>query len=223
MHDDSAAPQESVGGAPRGEPVGHNGTRVEIDEREARTHNGWFGVFGGLVGIGVAIALFSSADGASDGAGGVLGVLGLLVFLLSLCLFAAVSVVSPGETKVVQFFGRYVGTIRRPGIVLTPLLSTRRRVSVRVRNFETTELKVNDADGNPVNIAAIVVWQVADTARASFAVESFRVSSRCSPRPLSGTWRRATRTTTRTPGRRRCGVRPTRCRTSWRTRLPRAS
>jgi len=83
-------------------------------------------------------------------------------------------VVSPGDTRVLQFFGRYVGTLRRSGLQLNMPLVMGRKVSVKVRNFETNELKVNDADGNPVNIAAIVVWQVADTAKAVFAVEDYR-------------------------------------------------
>jgi regulator of protease activity HflC (stomatin/prohibitin superfamily) len=75
---------------------------------------------------------------------------------------------------VVQFFGSYVGTIRRPGLWwVWPPLSVRRAVSIRVRNFETNRLKVNDADGNPVEIAAIVVWQVADTAKAVYAVDDY--------------------------------------------------
>ena len=83
------------------------------------------------------------------------------------------TIVAPGQTRVVQFFGRYVGTVRKQGLRMIVPLTTRRNVSVRVHNFETNELKVNDADGNPVNIAAIVVWQVADTARATFAVEDY--------------------------------------------------
>jgi len=86
----------------------------------------------------------------------------------------ALDVVPPGQTAVVQFFGRYIGTIRRPGFwwVIAPF-TVRRRVSVRVRNFETSHLKVNDADGNPVEIAAIVVWQVADTAKSTYAVDDY--------------------------------------------------
>jgi regulator of protease activity HflC (stomatin/prohibitin superfamily) len=83
-------------------------------------------------------------------------------------------IVSPGQTSVVQFFGRYVGTVRRPGFWWVLPLTLRRGVSIRVRNFETNHLKVNDADGNPVEIAAIVVWQVADTARSTYAVDSYR-------------------------------------------------
>ena len=87
--------------------------------------------------------------------------------------FSSLTIVSPGDTKVVQFFGRYIGTIRKAGLLMTVPFTTKKKVSVKVRNFETNELKVNDADGNPVNIAAIVVWQVADTAKSVFAVEKY--------------------------------------------------
>ena len=93
--------------------------------------------------------------------------------LIALPLFSSFTIVVPGETSVRQFLGRYIGTVRHTGLVLVPPLTTGRRVSVKVHNFETHELKVNDLDGNPVNIAAIVVWQVADTARAVFAVEAY--------------------------------------------------
>ena len=73
----------------------------------------------------------------------------------------------------IQFFGTYVGTVRKPGFWWVLPLTIRRRVSIRVRNFETNRLKVNDSDGNPVDIAAIVVWQVADTARSTYAVDSY--------------------------------------------------
>ena len=81
--------------------------------------------------------------------------------------------VQPGHTKVVRFFGSYVGTVRRTGLSWIVPLADRRSLSIRVRNFETNHLKVNDADGNPVEIAAIVVWQVADTSRASYAVDDY--------------------------------------------------
>jgi regulator of protease activity HflC (stomatin/prohibitin superfamily) len=82
-------------------------------------------------------------------------------------------IVQPGHTKVMRFFGTYAGTVRRTGLWCVVPLADRRSVSIRVRNFETNRLKVNDADGNPVEIAAIVVWQVADTAQAVYAVEDF--------------------------------------------------
>jgi regulator of protease activity HflC (stomatin/prohibitin superfamily) len=97
-----------------------------------------------------------------------------LPLVVSVLVITALEIVPPGQTAVVQFFGRYVGTISRPGFWWLLPLTVRRRVSVRVRNFETDHLKVNDADGNPVEIAAIVVWQVADTAKSTYAVEDYR-------------------------------------------------
>jgi regulator of protease activity HflC (stomatin/prohibitin superfamily) len=78
-----------------------------------------------------------------------------------------------GEARVVQLFGRYRGTIRAPGLHFVNPFARRRRVSVRIRNHETALAKVNDADGNPIEIAAVVVWQVRDTAQALYAVDDF--------------------------------------------------
>jgi regulator of protease activity HflC (stomatin/prohibitin superfamily) len=86
---------------------------------------------------------------------------------------ASLVIVKPGETRVVRFFGSYVGTVRRTGLSWILPLSDRRNVSIRVRNFETNHLKVNDADGNPVEIASIVVWKVGDTSRALYAVDDY--------------------------------------------------
>jgi regulator of protease activity HflC (stomatin/prohibitin superfamily) len=148
---------------PHAAPVGHEGARVEIEERAARATSGWLGVIVLLACIGGAIGFGYSSVPA-------LVIVPILVFVLVL---QSLAVVPPGQTRVVQFFGRYVGTVRRPGFWWVLPLTVRLSVSVRVRNFETNHLKVNDADGNPVEIAAIVVWQVTDTARASYAVDSY--------------------------------------------------
>ncbi len=144
-------------------PVGHQGIRVDITERPAFVVSGWFGVvlLLALIAVMIVVAQHSATWLWVP----------ILVFVL---IATSLDVVPPGQTSVVQFFGRYIGTIRRPGFwwVLAPL-TVRRRVSVRVRNFETSHLKVNDADGNPVEIAAIVVWQVADTARSTYAVDNY--------------------------------------------------
>ena len=97
-----------------------------------------------------------------------------LLTVLALLVAAPLVVIAPGEARVIQFFGRYIGTVRRTGLTWVVPFTTRKRLSVRVHNFETNALKVNDADGNPIEVAAIVVWQVADTARASFAVEDYQ-------------------------------------------------
>jgi regulator of protease activity HflC (stomatin/prohibitin superfamily) len=90
-----------------------------------------------------------------------------LVFVV---LASGFVVISPNDARVVQFFGRYAGTIRTAGFHWTVPFSTRRRLTLRVRNFESARLKVSDFDGNPVEIAAVVVWRVVDTAKAAFAV-----------------------------------------------------
>jgi regulator of protease activity HflC (stomatin/prohibitin superfamily) len=144
-------------------PVGHSGAGVEVRERPATNAGGLLGVGVILVCVVLAIVL---------GLTPLPGLLTIPVVIAALVLTSLV-VVSPGESRVVQFFGRYIGTVRRPGLAWVAPLSTRRSVSVRVRNFETNLLKVNDSDGNPVEIAAIVVWQVADTARAVFSVDDY--------------------------------------------------
>ncbi|WP_327147479.1 SPFH domain-containing protein [Nocardia sp. NBC_01329] len=82
-------------------------------------------------------------------------------------------VVNPNEAKVVQFFGRYIGSVSEPGFFSVLPLTDRRSISLRVRNFETQKLKVNDADGNPVEIAAVVVYKVVDSFKAAFAVDDY--------------------------------------------------
>ncbi|HEV2369182.1 MAG TPA: SPFH domain-containing protein [Acidimicrobiales bacterium] len=144
------------------EPVGHRQTRVEIGQRQARATSGWLG----LVVLGLTV--WASVVAAQDRSGWAWAPV-----VVSVMLVSGLVIVTPGQTSVVQFFGRYVGTVVRPGFWLVIPLTVRRRVSVRVRNFETNHLKVNDADGNPVEIAAIVVWQVADTAKSTYAVDDY--------------------------------------------------
>ncbi|MGF9755027.1 SPFH domain-containing protein [Microvirga sp. 0TCS3.31] len=166
---------ESEGGPPAGHPVGHEGTRVDVTERQAWSVDGFAGLAVSLLLLGLGgwmtVAGIIDADAGRGGIGLIVG--GVAIIVLGLLLSASLTIVAPGQTRVVQFFGRYVGTVRKQGLRMIIPLTTRRNVSVRVHNFETNELKVNDADGNPVNIAAIVVWQVADTARATFAVEDY--------------------------------------------------
>jgi regulator of protease activity HflC (stomatin/prohibitin superfamily) len=96
-----------------------------------------------------------------------------LVLLLTIFLSAGVFVVNPNEGRVLQFFGDYVGTARTPGLRWANPFFTKKRISLRVRNFESARLKVNDNEGNPIEIAAVVVWQVVDTAEAVFQVDDY--------------------------------------------------
>ena len=145
---------------PEATPVGHSGARVDIQERPAWAISGWMGVLVVAACIAVGALLAGSAWIIAP------IVVGSLVA-------TSLVIVQPGHTKVVRFFGSYVGTVRRTGLWWILPLADRRNLSIRVRNFETNHLKVNDADGNPVEIAAIVVWQVADTSRAVYAVDDY--------------------------------------------------
>jgi len=162
------SPTQQAPAPPAGTPVGHQGVRVDVHERPAYQGNGFLGLVVAFVLLAAAIVCFNRLAATEVGWWAVAGV---LLLVLGIIVAASLKVIQPGQTAVVQFFGRYIGTARRTGLVWLPPLSTRRTVSVRVRNFETERLKVNDADGNPVDIAAIVVWQIADTAQATFAVE----------------------------------------------------
>jgi regulator of protease activity HflC (stomatin/prohibitin superfamily) len=107
------------------------------------------------------------------GTTGVFRDIGIPLFALGLAAAGGLTAVTPGEARVVQLFGRYTGTIRTTGLRWVNPLAKRRKVSVRIRNQETPVAKVNDADGNPIEIAAVVVWQVDDTARAVYEVDDF--------------------------------------------------
>ncbi len=98
----------------------------------------------------------------------------ILALVFSSIGLGGLTVVNPNEGVVVQLFGSYVGTLKQHGFHHVNPFSTRKRVSQRVRNFESAKLKVNDFDGNPIEIAAVVVWQVVDTAEASFQVDDYQ-------------------------------------------------
>ena len=95
------------------------------------------------------------------------------VLLFTLFLLLGLFVVNPNEAKVLQFFGRYAGTVKQPGLRWANPLYTKKRISQRIRNFESSHLKVNDNEGNPIEIAAVVVWRVVDTAEAVFEVDDY--------------------------------------------------
>src|SRR5262245_26567208 len=103
-----------------------------------------------------------------------LGVLGsVLTMILSILGLAGLFVVNPNEAKVLQLFGDYRGTVRKAGLRWANPFYSKKKISVRTRNFETGKLKVNDKTGNPIEIAAVVVWKVVDTAEALFNVDDY--------------------------------------------------
>jgi regulator of protease activity HflC (stomatin/prohibitin superfamily) len=97
-----------------------------------------------------------------------------LTIVFDLFLLAGLFVVNPNEGKVLQFFGDYAGTAKVAGLRWANPLFTKKRISLRVRNFESARLKVNDLEGNPIEIAAVVVWRVIDTAEAMFQVDDYQ-------------------------------------------------
>ena len=108
-------------------------------------------------------------------AGNITGVIGsILAFVIMVFLLTGVFVVNPNEGRVLQLFGRYAGTVRNPGLRWANPFLSKGRISLRIRNFESERIKVNDTDGNPIEIAAVVVWKVVDTAEASFEVDSYK-------------------------------------------------
>ncbi|GAA4983826.1 SPFH domain-containing protein [Kitasatospora paranensis] len=126
-----------------------------------------------LVGPGmIAVGAVQQANGGSP-AGVTLLVVGPLTLIASLILMRGLTVVAPGQARVVQLLGSYRGTIRADGLTFVNPFTSRRRISTRIRNHETETAKVNDADGNPIEMAAVVVWQVEDTAKAVFEVDDF--------------------------------------------------
>ncbi|MEC4016539.1 SPFH domain-containing protein [Streptomyces sp. H27-D2] len=131
------------------------------------------GLIGLLLGIGGLITGITLANHGSEAAGVPLLIVGILVAIGAFFAMCGLNTVAPGEARVVQLFGRYTGTIRTDGLRWVNPLTSREKISTRVRNHETAVLKVNDAYGNPVELAAVVVWKVEDTAQATFEVDDF--------------------------------------------------
>ena len=145
----------------------------QVTERAARFLPGLRLLAAGIAGLLAGVALAVVASRQSHGAAVALVVLCVLIFLASGLVLGGLTSVVPGQARVVQLFGRYRGTIRDSGLQWVNPFTKRIAVSTRIRNQESAQAKVNDADGNPIEIAAVVVWQVADTARAIYSVDDY--------------------------------------------------
>ncbi len=141
-----------------------------IREREASAQSG--GVMLSLCIVVLMGSLWALIRSAAGGSGVSVAGFALLMLLAGLGL-AGLTVVYPNEARVVLLFGNYLGSLRRPGFWWVNPFTVRRRISARVRNFESAKLKVNDHVGNPIEIAAVVVWKVVDTAEALFEVDNY--------------------------------------------------
>jgi len=145
-----------------------------VREFTAHSIGGGLALLLGLLGVLTGIGLVLSATAVpTTGAKAALVIGGIVLGLASFIAMSGLNMVAPGEARVVQLFGRYRGTIRQDGLRWVNPLTSRTKISTRVRNHETAVLKVNDAYGNPIELAAVVVWKVEDTAQATFEVDDY--------------------------------------------------
>ncbi|MFF3907635.1 SPFH domain-containing protein [Streptomyces sp. NPDC001848] len=145
-----------------------------VREFPAHSIGGGAALLLGLMGLVLGVGLVAAGSTvAGSGARAALIVVGVLIGLAAFLAMCGLNTVAPGEARVVQLFGRYRGTIRQDGLRWVNPFTSRTKISTRVRNHETAVLKVNDAYGNPIELAAVVVWKVEDTAQATFEVDDF--------------------------------------------------
>lgn len=134
-----------------------------ITEKDAWSMNGFVGLLVIFVLLGVGIFNFFYEQ----------IFIGIIFSVIGIILITGLTLVQPNQAAVITFFGRYVGTIRKEGFIITIPFSIRRKVSLRVRNFNSNRLKVNDINGNPIEIAAVIVFKVVDSAKAVFDVDDY--------------------------------------------------
>jgi len=144
-----------------------------MSERSAWYIPGALLIIGDLVVLVAAGILIWQGAVHKGAVGGVFATLGTVFSIIFFLVWRGIILVAPGRAHVVQLFGNYKGTVREPGMQFVNPFSNRIQVSTRIRNMETAQAKVNDADGNPIEIAAVVVWQVQDTAQAVYSVDEY--------------------------------------------------
>jgi regulator of protease activity HflC (stomatin/prohibitin superfamily) len=141
-----------------------------IRESEYKANAGLLALLLVIAVIGVAVIVLVSGANADQP---VMAIIGAIVLLAGIICLAGFFVVNPNQARVLTLFGNYVGTEKRAGLWWANPFTKRAKISLRVRNFETAKLKVNDANSNPIEIGAIVVWKVFETAEASFEVDDY--------------------------------------------------
>lgn len=134
-----------------------------MKEKQAWSINGFLGILLFIIGGGLGVLLLTQERILP----------GIILIILGVIFVSTITAVQPNEASVVTFFGSYLGTIRKSGLWLIVPFSNRKKISLRVRNFNSVKLKVNDIEGNPIEIAAVVVFKVVDTYKALFDVDSY--------------------------------------------------
>ena len=149
-----------------------------IRERDCRTISGWLMLPAIVIGIGLSLwqLIANIATIEAETAAPTVG-LAILLWVLAIVvlvfLLGGFFVVNPNEARVNTLFGRYSGSVKRDGFHWANPLFRKRRISLKIRNFESAQIKVNDLEGNPIEIAAVVVWRVVETAEAMFEVDNY--------------------------------------------------
>jgi len=141
-----------------------------MQEKKAFHMNGYVGLLG-LVILFVAGGLLFLRGTLSESSG--LVVIGIVLWIITVLFLSSLTIVGPNQAKAVLFFGKYLGTIKDNGLFITTPLTQKTNISMKVRNFNSSLLKVNDSDGNPVEISAVIVFKVVDTAKALFDVDYY--------------------------------------------------
>jgi regulator of protease activity HflC (stomatin/prohibitin superfamily) len=144
-----------------------------ISERTAWYIPGPLLLLGNVLLLIVAVVLIWLGSVHMGAVKAVLVIIGVILLIAFTTLWRGLTIVTPGRAHVVQLFGKYKGTIREPGMQWVNPFTNRIPLSTRIRNLESAQVKVNDADGNPIEIAAVVVWQVRDTAQATYSVDDY--------------------------------------------------
>lgn len=142
---------------------------MAMKEQTAVSFSGWLALLGGLGSLLTAVLLV----GATDQVTGIEPLLSIVLVAVGALLLAGCAVIAPNEARVLTFFGHYTGSVKQSGLRWMNPLTRKSPISLRARNFETAKIKVNDLDGNPIEIGAVIVWRVFDTAQAAFDVENF--------------------------------------------------
>jgi regulator of protease activity HflC (stomatin/prohibitin superfamily) len=157
-----------------GSPQGNSArASQQLAEQPARSFPGLQALALSIVVLIAGIAVLIQAGSQHGGTAKALTAAGAVLLVIGILGLSGLTPVAPGKARVVQLFGRYRGTVREAGLQWVNPFTRRISVSTRIRNQESAQAKVNDADGNPIEIAAVVVWQVSDTAKATYAVDNY--------------------------------------------------
>lgn len=141
-----------------------------MKEKNAFHVNGYLGLVVAI--IGALVGCWLAYHGYQGGQGSLI-ILGVIILAVVIIFSTSLTIIQPNEAKALTFFGNYIGTIRDAGLFMTVPFTEKQRVSLRVCNFNSQILKVNDSKGNPVEIAAVIVYRVVDTAKALFSVDDY--------------------------------------------------